>query len=53
MYKRQLTNTGPIAVHGTLAGSLLNAIGWDGIAPIAESTPGLGGNVNRLRRGKG
>ena len=53
MFEFTLTNTGPIGVHGTLAGSLLNAIGWDGITPIADSTPRLGGNVNRLRRGAG
>lgn len=53
MFSFTLTNTGDIAVHGTLAGSLLNAVGWDGISPIGDHTPGLGGNVNRLRRGRG
>ncbi|MGB4134997.1 MAG: GH116 family glycosyl-hydrolase [Microbacterium sp.] len=53
MFEFTLTNTGDIAMHGTLAGSLLNAAGWDGITPITDSTPGLGGNVNRLRRGGG
>lgn len=38
---------------GTIAGSLLNAAGWDGITPITGNTPGLGGNVNRLRRSNG
>jgi len=42
-----------VAAHGTLAGSQLNAVGWDGITPIGERTPGLGGNVNRLQRGGG
>ncbi|MDA4891194.1 GH116 family glycosyl-hydrolase [Streptomyces sp. MS2A] len=53
MFAFTLTNTGDIPVHGTLAGSLLNASGWDGITPITDRTPGLGGNVNRLRRGGG
>jgi len=53
MFEFTLTNTGEFPLHGTLAGSLLNAIGWDGITPITDNTPGLGGNVNRLRRGRG
>lgn len=53
MFEFTLVNTGDVALHGTLAGSLLNAVGWDGITPITDSTPGLGGNVNRLRRGSG
>lgn len=53
MFEFTLTNTGDIPMHGTLAGSLLNAVGWDGISPIDDFTPGLGGNVNRLRRGGG
>ncbi|MGF3056318.1 GH116 family glycosyl-hydrolase [Microbacterium sp. YY-01] len=53
MFEFTLHNTSDIAVHGTLAGSLLNAVGWDGITPISSSTPGLGGNVNRLRRAHG
>ncbi|MDF0513713.1 GH116 family glycosyl-hydrolase [Agromyces sp. H3Y2-19a] len=53
LFSFTLTNTGEFPVHGTLAGSLLNAAGWDGITPIGEHTPGLGGNVNRLLRGRG
>ncbi|WP_022889514.1 GH116 family glycosyl-hydrolase [Agromyces italicus] len=53
LFSFTLTNTGEYPVHGTLAGSLLNAAGWDGITPIGEHTPGLGGNVNRLLRGRG
>ncbi|KRA25346.1 hypothetical protein ASD65_13625 [Microbacterium sp. Root61] len=53
MFEFRLTNDGPIAVHGTLAGSLLNAVGWDGVVPITDYTAGLGGNVNRLVRGRG
>lgn len=49
----RVTNTRDVPVHGTLAGSLLNAVGWDGITPIGANTPGLGGNVNRLRRDGG
>jgi hypothetical protein len=48
-----LHNTGPLPLHGTLAGSLLNAVGWDWITPIEGHTPGLGGNANRLVRGRG
>lgn len=53
LFEFVLTNTGDVPVHGTLAGSLLNAVGWDGISPIGQHTPGLGGNVNRLVRGRG
>lgn len=53
MIEFTLRNTGDVPVHGTLAGSLLNAVGWDGITPIGDVTPGLGGNVNRLVRGDG
>lgn len=53
MFEFTLTNPSSLMVYGTLAGSLLNAAGWDGITPIGEHTPGLGGNVNRLRRGHG
>lgn len=53
MFEFTLTNTSDLPLHGTLAGSLLNAAGWDGITPIGAYTPGLGGNVNRLRRGRG
>lgn len=53
MFEFTLTNHGDIAAHGTLAGSLLNAVGWDGITAIGDRTPGLGGNVNRLVRGAG
>lgn len=53
MFEIKLTNDGPLRLHGTLAGSLLNAVGWDGMTPIGEATPGLGGNVNRLARGRG
>lgn len=53
MFEFTLTNTSDLPLHGTLAGSLLNAAGWDGITPIGAHTPGLGGNVNRLRRGRG
>ena len=53
MFEFTLTNEGSIDVHGSLAGSLLNAVGWDGVAPIADVAPGLGGNTNRLVRGRG
>ncbi|QTX03389.1 GH116 family glycosyl-hydrolase [Agromyces archimandritae] len=55
MFEFALTNTGDVAVHGTLAGSLLNAVGWDGVTPIGTdlTASGLGGNVNRFSRGRG
>lgn len=58
MFELTLTNTSDIAAHGTLAGSLLNAVGWDGVTPISDdpmtaAAPGLGGNANRLLRGRG
>lgn len=54
MFEFTLTNSGEYPLHGILAGSLLNSVGWDGITPItADGTPGLGGNVNRRLRGKG
>jgi uncharacterized protein (DUF608 family) len=53
MVEIRLTNVTQFSTHGTLAGSLLNATGWDGISPIGTNTPGLGGNVNRLRRAGG
>lgn len=53
MVEVRLTNVTRFPTHGTLAGSLLNAAGWDGITPIGATTPGLGGNVNRLRRSGG
>lgn len=53
MFEITLTNTDSLAAHGILAGSMLNMVGWDGITPIGAATPGLGGNVNRLRRGRG
>lgn len=48
-----LTNTDAHPIHGTLAASLLNAVGWDGVTPLGPVTPGLGGNVNRLTRADG
>jgi uncharacterized protein (DUF608 family) len=53
MFEFTLTNDSDVAAHGTLAGSLLNAVGWDGVTPIGDRTPGLGGNVNRLLRRDG
>jgi uncharacterized protein (DUF608 family) len=53
MVEFSLRNQDDFPLHGTLAGSLLNAVGWDWITPIEGHTPGLGGNVNRLVRGRG
>jgi uncharacterized protein (DUF608 family) len=49
-----LTNPGPWPVHGLLAGSLRNAVGYDGVSQVDLSrAPGCGGNTNRVRRAGG
>ncbi len=49
-----LRNRLPHAIHGGLAASLQNAVGWDGITPIAGNRcPLYGGNTNRVRRRAG
>jgi len=41
-------------LHGCLAASLQNAVGWDGVTPISGNRcPLYGGNINKLRRGNG
>lgn len=43
-------NHWPHEVQGALGATLQNAVGWDGITPIAgNQCPLYGGNVNRLR----
>ncbi len=49
-----LHNAWPHAVNGCLAATLQNAVGWDGLTPIAGNRcPLYGGNTNRLRRRPG
>ncbi len=50
----RLTNTGARDVQGCLGATLQNAVGWDGLTPIAGTRCVLyGGNVNRVRRRAG
>lgn len=49
-----LRNRIPHTVSGALAGTLQNAVGWDGITTInGASNPLYGGNANRVRREPG
>ncbi|HLZ59306.1 MAG TPA: GH116 family glycosyl-hydrolase [Ktedonosporobacter sp.] len=49
-----LRNRGQHNIHGCLGGTLQNAVGWDGVTPIAGNRCSLyGGNVNRLRKKAG
>ena len=51
LFSFTLRNSGPIAVHGTLAATLQNAVGWDGVSLIdGVHAAGYGGNANRLVR---
>ena len=46
-----IRNPTPLTLQGALAGTLQNAVGWDGITPIAGNrNPLYGGNTNRVRR---
>jgi non-lysosomal glucosylceramidase len=46
-----LHNPTDMELHGALAATLQNAVGWDGVTPIAGNrNPLYGGNVNRVRR---
>lgn len=49
-----LRNLSGLSVHGALAGTLQNVVGWDGLTPISGTrNPLFGGNTNRHRRGPG
>ena len=49
-----LRNASALHVQGALAGTLQNAVGWDGVTPIAGNrNPLYGGNTNRARRSAG
>ena len=46
-----LRNRSEESVHGEIAATLQNAVGWDGVTQIAGTRSALyGGNVNRLER---
>ncbi len=46
-----LHNSTDMELHGALAGTLQNAVGWDGVTPSSGNrNPLYGGNVNRVRR---
>ena len=50
----RITNTDPLPIHGTLGVTAQNAVGWDGISPIAGvAGAGYGGNTNRVHRAGG
>ena len=49
-----LHNTGEHDLHGSLGATMQNAVGWDGVTPIAGNRCATyGGNVNRVRRRNG
>ncbi|HQK21530.1 MAG TPA: GH116 family glycosyl hydrolase [Candidatus Latescibacteria bacterium] len=49
-----VTNTLESPVHVSLAGTLQNAVGWDGKSRISGTrNPGYGGNENRVVRARG
>ena len=51
IFRFTLRNPTGLELHGALAGTLQNAVGWDGVTPIAGNrNPLYGGNTNRLRR---
>lgn len=51
MFTFHLQNRSMTHVHGCLGAALQNAVGWDGVTPIAGNRcPLYGGNVNRVRR---
>ena len=51
IFRWRLRNPGPRPVQATIALSLCNAVGYDGVAPSAPSpgTPASGGNLNAWR----
>jgi non-lysosomal glucosylceramidase len=49
-FRFTLSNPGPYEIHGCLAASAQNAVGWDGYAELDENrSPLYGGNVNKLK----
>jgi non-lysosomal glucosylceramidase len=49
-FRFSLSNPGPEEIHGCLAASIQNAVGWDGYAEIeGNRSPLYGGNVNRVK----
>lgn len=54
MFTFTVTNTAAWPTHIWLAGTLQNAVGWDGITPIdGVHCPLYGGNINRVERDAG
>jgi uncharacterized protein (DUF608 family) len=51
IFRWRLHNPGPRPVEATVALSLCNAVGYDGVAPLGNQPrhPGFGGNVNAWR----
>lgn len=53
LFQFTLTNTGEIPLETGVMATLQNAVGWDGVEPIADTGCKLyGGNVNTLRQDK-
>jgi uncharacterized protein (DUF608 family) len=51
VFSFSVRNRSDSSVHGEIAATLQNAVGWDGVTPIAGTRCALyGGNVNRLER---
>ena len=51
VFRFTLRNPTGLEIQGALAGTLQNAVGWDGLTPIAGTrNPLYGGNTNRVRR---
>jgi uncharacterized protein (DUF608 family) len=54
MFAFTLTNISNLPAHVWLAGTVQNAVGWDGVTPIdGVDCPVYGGNVNRVERDPG
>jgi non-lysosomal glucosylceramidase len=51
LFTFRLENRSSQEIHGCLGASLQNAVGWDGLTPVAGNRcPLYGGNVNQARR---
>jgi len=54
LFTFRLANPTAYPVHGSLVAALQNAVGWDGVSPIAGvAGAGYGGNTNRVTRRDG
>ncbi len=54
LFTFRIVNTDAHPIHGSLAATLQNAVGWNGFSPIdGVHGAGYGGNTNRLHRSAG